>query len=137
MLDLLEPFPRDARPGRGLGSGWTAAILGDFGGADSRIFAVERIPRWSSAPRAIDQPWVSVHRASSDALGLPELAPFDRILVSAMAEDAPAQLMDQLADGGIMVAPWNECHARYAGSRAGSRSPNTAATPSCPSSTRF
>lgn len=109
MLDLLEPFPGMRALDVGSGSGWTSAILGELGGADSRIFAVERIPELVERSReAIDQPWVSVHRASPDALGLPELAPFNRILVSAMAEDAPAQLMDQLADGGIMVAPWNE-----------------------------
>ena len=107
MLDLLEPFPGMRALDVGSGSGWTAAILGELGGADSRIFAVERIPELVERSReAIDQPWVSVHRASSDALGLPELAPFDRILVSAMAEGPPTSLIDQLGDGGILVAPW-------------------------------
>lgn len=38
-------------------------------------------------------------------LGLPGLAPFDRILVSAMADSLPDGLIAQLAPGGIMVAP--------------------------------
>ena len=38
-------------------------------------------------------------------LGRPERAPFDRILVSAMAPDLPHQLADQLAEEGRMVAP--------------------------------
>ena len=39
-------------------------------------------------------------------LGLPEHGPFDRILVSAMADSRPDALIEQLADGGVLVAPW-------------------------------
>ena len=38
--------------------------------------------------------------------GWPEAAPFDRILVTAAAEEIPAKLLDQLSDeGGIMIIP--------------------------------
>ncbi len=37
--------------------------------------------------------------------GWPEQAPFDRIIVSAAAEDAPSTLLEQLRPGGIMVLP--------------------------------
>ena len=40
-------------------------------------------------------------------LGVPEEAPFDRILVSAQAHDVPGQLVAQLADDGLMVVPVN------------------------------
>ena len=39
------------------------------------------------------------------SLGLPEHAPFDRILLTAAAEDPPANLLAQLKPGGIMVLP--------------------------------
>ena len=37
--------------------------------------------------------------------GLPDQAPFDRIIVTAAAEDPPGPLMEQLKVGGIMVLP--------------------------------
>ena len=39
------------------------------------------------------------------SLGLPNQAPFDRIILTAAAEDPPANLLAQLKDGGIMVLP--------------------------------
>jgi len=42
---------------------------------------------------------------SDGSLGLPDQAPFDRILLTAAAEDPPANLMAQLPVGGIMVLP--------------------------------
>ena len=37
--------------------------------------------------------------------GVPEQAPFDRIIVTAAAESVPQALIDQLAEGGVMVLP--------------------------------
>ena len=37
--------------------------------------------------------------------GLPELAPFDRIIVTAAPDHAPQPLIDQLAEGGRMIVP--------------------------------
>jgi len=39
------------------------------------------------------------------SLGLPEQAPFDRIVVTAAAPQAPPPLLEQLADGGRLVVP--------------------------------
>ena len=45
------------------------------------------------------------------SLGLPEQAPFDRIIVTAAAEDTPQPLIDQLRAGGIMVLPVGQSNA--------------------------
>ena len=45
------------------------------------------------------------------SMGLPEQAPFDRIIVTAAAEDTPKILLDQLREGGIMVLPVGQSDA--------------------------
>jgi protein-L-isoaspartate(D-aspartate) O-methyltransferase len=49
--------------------------------------------------------WASVRLAVPGVLGVPELAPYDRILVSAEPGALPPALLDQLADPGRMVVP--------------------------------
>ena len=45
------------------------------------------------------------------SFGLPEQAPFDRIIVTAAAEDPPGPLLAQLKEGGIMVLPVGQSDA--------------------------
>jgi protein-L-isoaspartate(D-aspartate) O-methyltransferase len=109
MLTLL-----DARPGQrvldvGSGSGWTTALLGKLVGPQGRVLGVELVPELVAWSRdnlaAYGMDWVGVSQAEEGVLGLPAEAPFDRILVSAEASTLPNPLVDQLADGGLMVVP--------------------------------
>ena len=54
---------------------------------------------------ATHQPWASIHPAEPGVLGLPDKAPYDRILVSAEPRTLPDELVEQLVDGGRMVIP--------------------------------
>ena len=50
-------------------------------------------------------PWARITPADPGVLGRPDGAPYDRILVSAMARDLPTDLVEQLGDAGLLVVP--------------------------------
>lgn len=93
----------------GSGSGWTSALLARIVGPKGIVIAVERIAQLVDFGRdnctrcGIEN--VQFHRCLRGQLGWSESAPYDRILVSASAAKLPTKLIDQLAPGGVMVAP--------------------------------
>ena len=111
MLRLLEVEPGDRVLDVGAGSGWTTALLAHLAGPSGTVLGVELEPllvEFGSANLvATHQPWASIRAARPGVLGLPEHAPYDRILVSAVPHTLPESLVDQLAPGGRMVIPVN------------------------------
>lgn len=109
MLELLEVAPGQRVLDVGSGSGWTTALLGELVGPDGEVVGVEIVPElvaWSRQNLApYDLTWCRVERARAGVLGLPEEAPFDRVLVSAEATELPRALVDQLVVGGLLVVP--------------------------------
>jgi protein-L-isoaspartate(D-aspartate) O-methyltransferase len=109
MLRLLDPRPGQRVLDVGAGSGWTTALLGELVGPSGRVVGVELEPdlaRWGEANvRRTTYDWAVVRTADPGVLGWPAEAPYDRILVSAAARELPAELVEQLADGGRMVLP--------------------------------
>ncbi len=89
----------------GTGSGYQAAVLAPL---CRRLYTVERIgDLFRSAVAKFDELGFSNITAiqGDGSLGWPEQAPFDRIIITAAAEDMPGAVLDQLAIGGVMVVP--------------------------------
>ena len=105
MSEALEVGDRDKVLEIGTGSGYQAAILSRLA---RRVYTVERYRRLVNEARAVFEKLGLSNitaLAADGSFGLPEQAPFDRILVTAAAEDPPGPLLQQLREGGIMVLP--------------------------------
>lgn len=105
MTEALELNNRCKVLEVGTGSGYQAAILSKL---VRRVYTVERHRPLARAAlelfQQLDLSNITVVTGDG-SLGLPEQAPFDRILLTAAAEDPPANLLAQLKPGGIMVLP--------------------------------
>ncbi len=89
----------------GTGSGYQAAVLALLG---ARVFTVERHkPLYLKAKALLKSVGLGRIRCyhRDGYRGLPEFAPFDRILVTAGAPAVPPALKEQLAVGGLLVIP--------------------------------
>ncbi|TRD23024.1 protein-L-isoaspartate(D-aspartate) O-methyltransferase [Palleronia caenipelagi] len=105
MTQALDVQTRDKVLEVGTGSGYQAAILSHL---CRRVYTVDRHrPLARSAQTVLDQLGIAnvTVLAADGGRGLPEQAPFDRILVTAAAEDPPGPLLAQLRVGGSMVVP--------------------------------
>jgi protein-L-isoaspartate(D-aspartate) O-methyltransferase len=109
MLRLLDARPGDRVLDVGAGSGWTTALLAELVGPTGLVVGVELVPElaaWGEENvRRTSGSWASIREARAGVLGEPDEAPYDRILVSAEPGRLPGELLDQLADPGVMVLP--------------------------------
>ena len=105
MTQALNVQPRDKVLEVGTGSGYQAAVLSQLA---RRVYTVDRHRRLVSEAQEV---FAALGLTNITALtadgsrGLPDQAPFDRILVTAAAEDPPGPLLAELRTGGIMVVP--------------------------------
>ncbi len=111
MTQALAVQPRDTVLEVGTGSGYQAAILSQLA---RRVYTVDRHRRLvrEAADLFRDMGLVNIVAMVADgSFGLPDQAPFDRIIVTAAAEDPPGPLLAQLKIGGIMVVPVGQSDA--------------------------
>jgi len=105
MTQALKVSARDKVLEIGTGSGYQAAILSKLA---RRVYTVDRYRRLVLAARLIfdAQDITNITSFIADgSFGFADQAPFDRILLTAAAEDPPGPLLAQLRVGGIMVLP--------------------------------
>ncbi|KGJ11711.1 protein-L-isoaspartate(D-aspartate) O-methyltransferase [Paracoccus versutus] len=111
MTQALEVGPRDKVLEIGTGSGYQAAVLSLL---CRRVYTIDRHRRLVAEAEALFRhlglPNITALVADGSR-GLPEQAPFDRIMVTAAAEDPPGPLLAQLKIGGIMVVPVGQSDA--------------------------
>lgn len=121
MLELLSPKHGERVLDVGCGSGWTTALLTEIVGGDKaeggtasnggKVYGLELICELAGFARVNVEKYEFITKGTAEVLcadgyrGLPEHAPFDKILVSAAAEKVPIELLRQLKTGGRMVIP--------------------------------
>jgi protein-L-isoaspartate(D-aspartate) O-methyltransferase len=111
MTQALDVQPRDKVLEVGTGSGYQAAILSQLA---RRVYTIDRHRRLVREARAVFEAMdlAKITTLSGDgSFGLPDQAPFDRIIITAAAEDPPGPLLAQLKVGGIMVVPVGQSDA--------------------------
>ena len=116
MTELLELTGQEKVLELGTGSGYQAAILSRL---VSQVYSVERHAALAEQAEKVlaqlgyDNVVISV---GDGTLGWPEHSPYEAIIVTAAAPDIPQPLMEQLADGGRLVAPvgsrWSQVLAK-------------------------
>ncbi|RFU13583.1 protein-L-isoaspartate(D-aspartate) O-methyltransferase [Rhodobacteraceae bacterium W635] len=111
MTQALNVQPRDKVLEVGTGSGYQAAILSHLA---RRVYTVDRHRRLTRECEKLFES-LDLHNVTvitgDGSFGLAEQAPFDRIIVTAAAEDPPGPLLSQLKEGGIMVLPVGQSDA--------------------------
>lgn len=105
MCEALRLEPGHVVLEIGTGSGYAACVLSRL---VERVYSVERIPELAASVRKrisrLGYDNVEVHLGDG-TLGLPERAPFDRVVVTAGAGALPTAYLDQLRVGGCVLIP--------------------------------
>jgi len=105
MTEQLDVEPQHRVLEVGTGSGYQAAVLSRLA---RDVVSIERYRTLADTARdrlkTLGYDNVTVIAGDGFA-GVPERAPFDRIIVTAAADDVPDALVEQLAEGGKMVLP--------------------------------
>lgn len=108
MTHVLEIEEADTVLEIGTGSGYQAAVLA---GLAEHVYTIEIVAALASEAknRLVELDYLNVSVRQGDGwFGWPEHAPFDKIMVTAVAPKVPPELVDQLKVGGRMVLPVGE-----------------------------
>ena len=108
MTEQLDPQPHEKVLEIGTGSGYQAAVLSELVAEVYSIEIVKELGR--KAARTLDRlGYDNVHTRIGDGFeGWPDQAPFDKIICTCSPESVPTPLVEQLAEGGLMIVPVGE-----------------------------
>jgi protein-L-isoaspartate(D-aspartate) O-methyltransferase len=106
MLDQLEVTDNSRVLEVGTGTGYNAALLAHRLG-DSKVTSVDVVPELTAAARAhlADAGYQPVVVTADGGLGWAERAPYDRIIATCRIDRVPPPWLEQLNEGGLIVAP--------------------------------
>jgi protein-L-isoaspartate(D-aspartate) O-methyltransferase len=105
MLNLLKLSENQSILEIGSGSGYVLALLSKII-KNGKIYGIERIKALAEKSKNILKNYRNIKIINKDgSMGLEKFAPYDRILISASLKDIPLNLMNQLKNNGILVAP--------------------------------
>lgn len=108
MLEQLQAQPGDRVLDVGSGSGWTTALLAHIVSPHGQVLGLEIVSELVTFGQSNLDKYHFANatiRKAADTIGAPQAGPYDRILVSAEAQDVPTPLIDQLKAGGTLVIP--------------------------------
>jgi protein-L-isoaspartate(D-aspartate) O-methyltransferase len=107
MLQLLAPRPGDRVLEIGAGTGYNAALLTHIVGPKGRVTSVDvDAGLVRSARRVLREAGYRASVTIADGReGHPTSAPYDRIIVTACADEIPRAWLEQLKDGGLLELP--------------------------------
>jgi len=111
MLELLQAQSGDKILEIGSGSGWQTALLCKLVGDKGEVHALERIPKLTEmgenniAKYNFIENGVARVLCQDGSLGLPGVAPFDKIIAAAAPRTIPIKIKEQLKIGGRLVMP--------------------------------
>ncbi len=106
MLDLLELEKEQNILEVGSGSGYVLTLISKITGEKGKVYGIEIIPELVEKSKSSTRNYKNVEIYNRDGnLGLKEKSPFQRILISARTEKIPEELIKQLKENGIIVAP--------------------------------
>jgi protein-L-isoaspartate(D-aspartate) O-methyltransferase len=113
MSQMLQADPADRILEIGTGSGYQTMILAALG---ERVISIERDAQLADQARRTlaDFGIANVQVVTGDGtLGWPNEAPYQRVLITAAAPHVPPPIVEQLSDGGRIVAPLGDRMAQY------------------------
>ena len=109
ILELLDVQYGDNVLDVGSGSGWSTTLLAYLAGRTGQVRGVEIIPELVKFGQKNLAKYhfshASIEEAKEGVYGLPEYAPYDKIMVSAAGDEIPEELIRQLKIGGTMTIP--------------------------------